>query len=381
MKRVLTIGLAVLMVVSVIGLGITGCAPAAEAPEAPEAPAEKPAAGEVYKMKYGTGTKAVTWSWPLEQEYVENIESYSGGRLKVDHYPSSTLISTKTALEDVIVRKVDEVSWSRSHHAEAFPLHILMVMGPLTTCKQFRMGYNMLLEEYFSPGDKEAGLRVLDTFGCNQYWPFIREKPVYKIEDFHGITIGITSFIQVPYCEKLGMLPVYAGGSAERYEHMARGTIEAHITGPMVIRSVGFHELGKPGYYASCGPFYICHSCHAVNLDFWNELPADLQDALQRATTDYAEKYTAESDRLFTEEVKALTEYGVVFCVWEDAEIERLITLKAGVVEEFITDMEAKGYPAMKMQKELLEEVRPAVEAEYPPTDWSAIVAEATAGK
>jgi TRAP-type C4-dicarboxylate transport system substrate-binding protein len=383
MKKVMKVALAVMMIVSVLGLGITGCGGGGAAPSTPTAPTTPgaPAAGEVIEYKFATSTMQTAWAYEYEQNFVAALEEQSGGRIKIDYYPGKTLTEAKTVLDDTVMGKIDIGSWSRSHYTDTFPLHMLMVTGPFTSARQFAMGYEMVYDEYFKPRDEEVGIIAYPGVArsCNVYYPWTKDRAIAKVEDFKGLQMGVTSGAVAALYEAMGAIGVFCGGG-EAYESLAKGVIDAQFQGPIVnAYTTKIYELGKPGYVIYMGKFsYMCHGGFFMNSDKYNQLPADLQQVVQDVGHEQAFSYATTSDGMLEDALIMLSEAGNEIIIWEPAEIDRAVKdVKIPVLQDTVNDLEAKGYPGQKLFDYLNSTVGPAVDAEYPAPDIKSIVAKA----
>lgn len=177
----------------------------------------------------------------------------------------------------------------------------------------------------------------------------IEELKPLKIRAHGGAADALTAAgliaVAVPWPE----LPV----AAER--HVVDAAI---IPTPASALDFGFGDIFK---YALRVPFYFFHYTLAINLDAWNELPADIQQIM----LDTAAEAQAKNVELVTVAIDdawaAFAELGVEQVPWSKAELATLQELGGVPVwDQWVEDREAEGIPGREILDHLL-----ALIAEY----------------
>lgn len=162
------------------------------------------------------------------------------------------------------------------------------------------------------------------------------KKPVTSIDDFKGMkyrTVGPWAEIMASFGASVVSLP-----GAEVYEAAQRGVIDAfEYSTPSVDLPAGFHEvmpyIGFPGIHSPCMIYHVL-----VNMDTWNQLPADLQNLLRvtveaRTYQDYVQGQVADA-----EAIAKYRELGVKFFTVPDDVQQAIIERSRELVDKHIAE-------------------------------------------
>jgi TRAP-type C4-dicarboxylate transport system substrate-binding protein len=196
------------------------------------------------------------------------------------------------------------------------------------------------------------------NFACaynrGPYWPFTKFRPIYTIEDWKGLTINSTSIVQSQMYEALGAIPLFFG-SAEVYENLAKGVIDAggQPVGGLVTRK--WYETGKPGYYHDWGAIYLGVGQHFMNLEVYQSLPKDLQEVIDEAGRNYTNWLDDAYDVERKEAMEFLVDYGTEIIIVSDSEKQRLQDIKHPILVQWAEELEAVGDPGLAMLDALYE--------------------------
>ncbi len=391
MKRGIKVGLAVVMIAAVVGLSIVGCgggAPATPTAGVTPTPGVTPtAAVKVITMKVSQHSALPTRSGPRTLAWIKALEDNSGGRLKIDFYPSAILIATNETLDAARAGVADMVMITVTYFGDAFKVEQLFSLCPTVTTnwqtsellyRVFVEPNSMLAREPAAMGLTGVGMSMAGT-----YWPFTVKKQLNKIEDFKGLTVTSTSSVQNKMYNLLNAVTVYVP-SSEVYESLAKGMAEASQHSPYTMYDqYRWWELGKPGYYCDVGSFYVGHAPWFMRTDYLNSLPKDLVDMILKTNYEYLtvkNQKESDDDNIWAiEELVAKTSTQII--VWSDAEKDRLQKdIKYPVLLKWAQEIEAK-IPGFNAQKSVdhLYEVAAQVVKDCPTTDWPAIIAAAKA--
>ena len=104
---------------------------------------------------------------------------------------------------------------------------------------------------------------------------------IQSLDDLKGLkfrTTGLASLM----CTKIGMA-VQAMGPRDMFQALQTGALDAgEFIGPWTDSAVGFYQVAKNYYWPGVGEPSSAEEC-AINMDAYNDLPADLQQAVSFA--------------------------------------------------------------------------------------------------
>ncbi|MEJ8836283.1 TRAP transporter substrate-binding protein [Ramlibacter sp. AN1133] len=222
-------------------------------------------------------------------KFQELAEKYTGGRVKVEVYPNSTLYKDKEELDALNSGSVQMLAPST---AKFRPIGV-----PEFEAMDLPFIFNGE-EGYYKTVDGPIGaglLKRLEAKGITglAYWDngfhmVSANRPLLLPADFQGLKVRISgSKVADLYFRKLGALPQIMAFS-EVYHALQTGVVDGCENTPSNYWTQKFYEVQK----------HITVSSHAhlqyavvTNAKFWNGLPADLRGQLTKAMNE-ATQYT-----------------------------------------------------------------------------------------
>ncbi|MHB0769086.1 TRAP transporter substrate-binding protein [Bradyrhizobium sp. 5.13L] len=215
------------------------------------------------------------------EKFKELAEKYTGGKVKVEVYPNSTLYKDKEELEALQLGSVQMLAPSNSKFGplgirefEVFDLpYILPDLKTLRKVTEGPLGTKLL--------------KLLDAKGITglAYWDngfkqMSANKKLITPADYQGVKFRIQSsrVIQAQF-KALGSLPQVMAFS-EVYQALQTGVVDGQENTWSNIYTQKMHEVQK--YITETNHGYIGYVV-IVNKKFWDDLPADIRDQLSKA--------------------------------------------------------------------------------------------------
>jgi len=182
----------------------------------------------------------------------------------------------------------------------------------------------------------------------------ISTKPVKTLADWKGL------LAQSDTVQGMAVIDILGGSGVvipfpEIYSAMEKGVVDAAMLAPTFVIIGKIQEVAK--YFTPC---YALGSTHGalINLDVWNKMPKNLQDAL----TEEIQKSFGELNQMFIGmyegDMKALADMGVEVYYLPKAERDKWKEALGPYIEEKTAEL---GEPALKM-KQIADELN----AKYP---------------
>jgi C4-dicarboxylate-binding protein DctP len=215
------------------------------------------------------------------EKFKELAEKYTGGKVKIEVYPNSTLYKDKEELEALQLGSVQMLAPSNSKFGplgirefEVFDLpYILPDLKTLRKVTEGPLGVRLL--------------KLLDAKGITglAYWDngfkqMSANKKLVTPADYQGVKFRIQSsrVLQAQF-KALSSLPqVMAFG--EVYQALQTGVVDGQENTWSNIYTQKMHEVQK--YITESNHGYIGYVV-IVNKKFWDDLPADIRDQLAKA--------------------------------------------------------------------------------------------------
>lgn len=128
----------------------------------------------------------------------------------------------------------------------------------------------------------ENGQKVLAPVGIDSYH-FVTDFEINSVADLEDRKIG-TAGLALNWLKETGAIPV-AGALPTFYNSMSTGLFDGVMTFESAITPYKFYEVAPNITKINFGAMYA--SALTVNLDTWNDLPEDVQTAIQEAADLY----------------------------------------------------------------------------------------------
>ena len=229
------------------------------------------------------------------EKFKELAEKYTGGKVKVEVYPNSTLYKDKEELEALQLGSVQMLAPSNSKFGplgirefEVFDLpYILPDLKTLRKVTEGPLGTKLL--------------KLLDAKGITglAYWDngfkqMSANKKLVTPADYQGVKFRIQSsrVIQAQF-KALGSLPQVMAFS-EVYQALQTGVVDGQENTWSNIYTQKMHEVQK--YITETNHGYIGYVV-IVNKKFWEDLPADIRDQLSKAMKEATAFSNAQSQK------------------------------------------------------------------------------------
>jgi C4-dicarboxylate-binding protein DctP len=236
--------------------------------------------GKVYSIKIASTVARSDPSTQSLVQYGKNLEAASNGRIKVQVYASGEVGTEANEVEQVKNGSLQMVMGAGSFYEpyekglEVFDLPLLFT----STDDLYKAFDGPLGQDVSQTMEKDADLKVLETYSFGAAYYESKVRPLTKPADFEGLKIRLkpTKVLSDSY-SLLGAQPVNVDFS-EAYSAIQQGvcnTLAAPLTNYV---SSKLYEVAP---YLTMFVQAVTPSPWVVNNDFFNGLPADLQKLVQ----------------------------------------------------------------------------------------------------
>ena len=213
-------------------------------------------------------------------KWKELIEERSGGKFKIELYPSSQLGSKDDVMDQMVAGEPVCTLTDGAFFYDRGVKDMGIVFGPFlfdNWDQAFKLNASQWYQDQSKLVEENAHLKIIGAdwkYGARHT---LTTKPINKVEDFKGMKIRVpTNNIQVKGFEVLGATPTPMA-LGEVYTSLQQGTIYG-VENPLAVLYNGkFHEVAK----------YLLLDGHVFNItnlvvgtDFYNSLTPEQQKLL-----------------------------------------------------------------------------------------------------
>ena len=214
--------------------------------------------------------------------YLKQIEEVTNGRVKIEKYWGQSLCKNAETMAATTRGAADIGYIGAGFTAGIYNLAEVAALPFLSfpTTKAINGAMWSLQEKFpeIQQEHKKQNLHPLLYYNVGYYFPMTSEKagPIRTLEDWKGKKLRTLAGPQTDAIKALGAVPVMVPYS-DLYVAVERGTVDGINLTYTVIISGGFGEVLK---YFTLVPISWGFTFVAMNLDTWNSLPKDIQDAI-----------------------------------------------------------------------------------------------------
>jgi TRAP-type transport system periplasmic protein len=278
------------------------------------------------------------------EPWARKVEAESGGRIKIEIYPSMQLGGKPPALYDQVRDGVVDIVWTlpgytagRFPTIEAFELPFMAASAEATSQAAHEF-YKMHGREEFA--DIHPLLVHVHAPGSLH----MRDKTVQTLEDLRGLKVRAPTRMTNAALEALGATPIGMPVPAVP-ESLARGVIDGAALPYEVTLPLKVHELtSSHTEIAGSRGLYTAVFLFAMNKARYESLPEDLRKVIDdNSGTPLAQQIGKLWDEAEVPGRKAAADLGDSFYTIEGAELERWQAATAGVTRAWIADRNKAG--------------------------------------
>jgi TRAP-type C4-dicarboxylate transport system substrate-binding protein len=275
--------------------------------------------------------------------WIARIEAESGGRIRIEHYPSMQLGGKPSDLVDQAVDGVVDIIWTlpgytpgRFPRTEVFELPFMVRDAEAASRAYWELAEAEMMDTDF------RDLHLLGTW-VHGRGVIHSARPVEKLEDMVGLKLRAPSRVTTRLLETLGATAVGMPVPAVP-EQLSKGVIDGALLPWEVSASLRVGELVKNHTEFPERGIYVATFILAMNKDAYAALSPDLQAVIDAAS---GAGFSAEAGRLQQgEDVpsrKTAEDLGNAIVVLSPEEAARWEAAAAPVTQAWIAEMEAQG--------------------------------------
>ncbi|MBJ6371877.1 TRAP transporter substrate-binding protein [Sedimentitalea arenosa] len=275
--------------------------------------------------------------------WADNVEEASGGRIKIDRYPSMQLGGRPPELMDQAIDGVADIVWTvvgytpgRFPSTEVFELPFMM-----TNARAASRAYWEMFEKHW----KDTEFRDVHILGTWVHGPGLihSNKPVATPDDMQGLKIRGGSRSINSLLDKLGATPVGMPVPAIP-EGLSKGVIDGTTIPWEVTSALKVPELVGNHTEFSGNALYVLTFVLAMNKDKYESLPDDLKQVIDDNSglefSVFAGGTQSDSDGPARQ---LAVDRGNNIITLDEAQTKVWIEASQPIYDEWVADMDSKG--------------------------------------
>ncbi|WP_294149966.1 C4-dicarboxylate TRAP transporter substrate-binding protein [uncultured Clostridium sp.] len=352
-NRLFALGMAAAVAISTM----TGCgssstqtketaAPAEQGGSEAAAPSEKK---EKITLRIGSGhSESNPWITALEDYFVKNVSERvsSETNYEIDWVKSygGSVISLGNELQGVQDGLVDIGCTILVFEASRLPLQDMVYSMPFScsdplvvaeTIKQMYAAYPEFTSIYESDyNQKFIGIGVSDPYG------FYSTKEVKSLDDVKGMKIGAAG-INLSWIEGSGAVGVQTSLN-DTYQNLQTNVCQATIQPTHSCVNLKVYEVAP--YYLDANFNVVPFNAITVNMDTWNDLPAEVQTILTEVGEGYLDYEANYINEIHEKDLADLQEKGCTIVTLSREEQEKWAASLPDIVNGLVKNLDNAGY-------------------------------------
>ena len=282
-------------------------------------------------------------SYILLEEWSEDLEEITQGRLRIKPYPGGAIVGMLDEYDAVSTGTIEMAVGSSNFWAGKNPGWALMSDIPFGT-GTVEPEEELMMWFFFDDGIRIAnemanpdGILWRPAFFNGMQTGWWSREPIRTLEDMKGKKMRIGGGPHMEVLKRHGVATVAMGGG-ETYEALERGVIDmAEWFTPGADLPMKFHEvvdyLLVPQWAQPNGPLDFL-----INMNAYNELPAELQATLEMAMREYCARATFECKYNNIQALKEFENLGITIFRLPEEDMATLRQDSREVVEEWAAE-------------------------------------------
>ena len=306
------------------------------------------AGAQEFKLTFADQNSPTGWG-PAHALYpwVKQVEEATKGRLKIDVYPSQTLIKGVDMWKGVR-SGIADIGWCvQGYWPEQTPLSDVMSLPflPIPSAEKGSEALWKLYEKFPAIQKEYSDITPLVLYTASPSMLLTNKKQVKTLDDLKGLKVRVLGGPPTEMAKALGTVPTLIP-MPDMYQALDKGVVDAGLLPWEAIHGFRLYEVGK--YYTEA-PFYTAYFSVCANKQKIASLPKEVRDQIMSVSGAVGAKFWGRSffdtaEQGVIEKVKAgnydLQRYPV-----PADELARWRKLAGEPVwDEWVNKMEAKGH-------------------------------------
>lgn len=310
-----------------------------------------PASSEVITLRMHTFVPPVSSSYKSLRAWADNVEKESKGQLKIQLFGAMQLGGKAPDLYDQVKNGVVDIAWMLpGYKGGLFPAISVFELPFMAASVGGRAPVvSPATDDYArTVGAKEwNGIHLIVMHYAGASVLHLRDKRVTKMEDFQGLKIRTPSRESTGALKAMGATPVPVPGVATMAEIMIHGTVNGVITPWGIARAIKVIDAAT--FHAEM-PMHGPSLAMMMNKNSYDKLPANLKKVIDDNSGAKVAQWLGERwEHDDLPGLKKAQELKHEIVKISDSEIARMRKVSQPVYDDWIKEMNSKGYDGAKL--------------------------------
>ncbi|MFP3928833.1 MAG: TRAP transporter substrate-binding protein [Desulfobacteraceae bacterium] len=306
-----------------------------------------PAAADTIKLNYANFPPAPTFPCVQMERWKTEVEERTDGKVSIKTFPGGTLLDAKNMMDGVIHGQADIGCLCMAYQPGRFTV---------TNATSLPLGLpdarvaSLVLWDIYQKYQPEAfsKVKVLTMFSTAPS-NIMSRNPVRTLEDIKGMDLrasgGAAQILEAWGANQVGM-PM-----SDTPEALQKGVVDGLFSSLEVMKDFKYAELCR---YITMTNTVIYPFSVVMNMKTWNSLPDDVKKVMDDLRLEQAEWTGNYMDGHVQESIRWSKEnYDVEIIELPPEERARWDERLEPIVEDWIADAKAKGFPAEEIVKDI----------------------------
>lgn len=257
----------------------------------------------VIKLKYSSAYLPTEPPNIQASHVMELVEQKTNGQVQFETFMGGALGGTLEQLDLVSTGAVDVIHLHVDQFPQQLPLHTILNGEQFTTAEQALANITAITQEIpetkaiLDAEQEQNNIRIL-SWHVQGATGITTGFPAKSLAGLKGKKMNVIASFQRDVFNEFGINPANVQ-IPELYESLSRGVIDAIFMATAAVVPLKWYEVGKS--HLVFGDNFVISQPITLNLDKWNSLPADVQQAFIEASRETA-LWSLEEDRRRTQE-------------------------------------------------------------------------------
>ena len=339
-----------------IALAFTACSGgSSDSGDSGDAEAEAADSDQVYELKFSIEGNDQIPQNQMWQEWAKKVEEATDGHVKCQFYFDATLLASDAAYQQ-LVAGVADIGDIHRYSSDGFNFAEKWKGFTLGTPSKGQIDMTkQLFEEFPALADEYAKVKILAyAFDGGAYQLLTVNKKVEKAEDLKGMVIWCEADFN-DFFKELGVSTVNTPFS-EVYSSLQKNMYDGMFIAAETLDSCNFADVCK--YVTMVNMSYLVAPGHLMNLDTWNSLPEEYQNAIMDPELVEWVEQTRKTNNENANEAAlkwAPEAKGTEIIEFPEEEHQKLVDAANRAKEVMVKDWDAKGLPGTDILNRMIE--------------------------
>ncbi len=264
-----------------------------------------------FTIRLSHASATTTFNHDIVEKWKSLVEANSDGRIFVEIYPNAQLMSVDQELPSVLEGRI-EACYPHGYIGEnVTPLYqiwgmpLLFGVGPESMESIYKLTQSDVYKKYVDSAWEKKGFKAWLGFADADHGIFTSTKKVKELKDLKGLKIRTGGGTCAALVGKAWDFQTITISTPELSTALMQNTVGGAEGGKIYFDKSAFPKLK---YFFECASDYIgCGNSIVLSLEFYNSLPDDLKQAVDKAgeaVTVWTLEECAKRDRESVENLK-----------------------------------------------------------------------------